>query len=391
MTQSGFSSDTLGDGPDSVTLKLNDADVLVAESWEIKQSILTQPAAFSLRLGHGDVASQILKLYPPRTPFTLAIGNVVQQSGTTDAIEADGATGATTIVIRGRDSLAPLHDAYITADESLQDATFGDVVAKALTASGIDDFTLQTSNEANRKAITGVGVRQISPPGDGPDPQTAKINKVLQCKVGERQYQHVKKVLDRAGLFLWASTIPNFFILSEPNAKQRPTYRIVRQRGATRNAVNVISARYKNDTSGRFSEAVIYAKGGGKKFGRVATSGAFVDDEMFNLGFRRPMVHHDTPVTNAEQAQFYARRKLAETRRAGWQLSYTLSGHSTPSLLGGQRAVWAVDTVVEVDDEEFGLQGQYYIESVEFRRGPETTTVLTLQRPTDLIFGSDED
>lgn len=386
-----FDSDSLGVGPDAVRLTLGDEDVVIAESWEIKQSILTQPAAFSIRIGWGDVAAQLIKKYPPRTPFTLSIGNVVQQSGAIDAIRCDAATGATTLTIRGRDSLAPLHDAYITADESLQDATFGDVVAKALTASGIEDFTLQTSNAANRKAITGVGVVQIADPDGGENPQTQKINRVLQCKVGERQYHHVKKCLDRAGLFLWASTTLNFFILSEPNAKQRPAYRIVRQRGADRNAVNVISATFNNDTAGRYSEAIVYAKGGGKKFGRVTTSGAFVDDEMFNLGFTRPMVLKDATVTNAEQAEFYARRKLAETRRAGWQLSYTLAGHSTPSLIGGQRAVWAVDTVVEVDDEEFGLQGQFYIESVEFRRGPETTTVLTLQRPQDLIFGSDED
>ncbi len=386
-----FDSDSLGVGPDAVRLTLNDTDVVIAESWEIKQSILTQPAAFSLRLGHGDVAADIIKKYPPRSTFKLAIGDVVQQSGRIDAIEADASTGATTIVIRGRDSLAPLHDAYITADETLQDATFGDVVAKALTASGIEDFTLQTSNEANRKAITGVGVRQTAPVDGGVDPQTQKIAKALQCKVGERQYEHVKKCLDRAGLFLWATTIPDFFVLSEPNAKQRPTYRIVRQRGADRNAVNIISARFKNDTAHRFSEAIVYSRGGGKKFGRTTSSGAFVDDEMFNLGFKRPLVLKDAHVTNSEQAQFYARRKLAETRRAGWQLSYTLSGHTTPSLIGGARAVWAVDTIVEVDDQEFGLQGPFYIESVEFMRGPHTTTTLTLQRPEDLVFGSDED
>ena len=48
--------------------------------------------------------------------------------------------------------------------------------------------------------------------------------------------------------------------------------------------------------------------------------------------------------------------------------------------------MWAPDTVVAVDDGEYGIQGNYYIERVVFRRGPETTTELTLQRPEDLVF-----
>src|SRR4051794_16517789 len=137
-----FSSDDLGAGDDAVRLTLGGEDVLVAESYEIKQSILTQPAAFSIRLGWGDVVRDLAKKYPPKTPFTLSIGNVVQQMGETDGYELEGTGGATQITIRGRDALAPLHDAYVTADESIHNATFHDVVVKAIEASGIKDYTL---------------------------------------------------------------------------------------------------------------------------------------------------------------------------------------------------------------------------------------------------------
>ena len=40
----------------------------------------------------------------------------------------------------------------------------------------------------------------------------------------------------------------------------------------------------------------------------------------------------------------------------------------------------------EVFDEEFGLEGEYWIESVEFSRSPQTKTKLTLMRPQDLLF-----
>jgi prophage tail gpP-like protein len=110
---------------------------------------------------------------------------------------------------------------------------------------------------------------------------------------------------------------------------------------------------------------------------------------MVALGYERPLVHRDVNVTNDKQAEFYARRVLAESRRASWQLIYTMAGHSTDSLLGG-RAVWAVDTVVDVADDEFGLNGSLWIESVTHRRNPQTTTEIVLMRGDDLVFATGE-
>jgi prophage tail gpP-like protein len=97
----------------------------------------------------------------------------------------------------------------------------------------------------------------------------------------------------------------------------------------------------------------------------------------------------DVNVSTDEQAEFFARRKLAESRRTGWQLTYTVAGHSTRAIGGLGRAVWTPDTVVEVEDDEFGLRDLFYIEAVDFRRPP-TTTTLTLMRTGDLVFGSDD-
>ena len=72
-------------------------------------------------------------------------------------------------------------------------------------------------------------------------------------------------------------------------------------------------------------------------------------------------------------------------------LSYTLAGHTTPRIGGRDRVVWAVDTVVEVDDQELGIAGTFWIEAVEFSRGPETNTTITLMRPGDLVFGGESE
>lgn len=383
-------SDTLGDVDDVVTLTLGGSEVLKSESYEISQAILTQPAAFSLKLGSGDLARTIAAAYPPRTPFSLKIGSALQQTGFTDGVDLEDGGGATEVTIRGRDNLAQLHDAYIIAELSFTNLSFADLVQKALDSTGYGTTVLKYTNEANRKVTSGASPSQNKAPRDASTQQAGGVQRALQAKLGERWYSFLKRVLDTAGFFLWCAG-DGTFILSEPNGNQSPLYRISRERGAARNAVNVTHARLGNNTMNRFSEAIIYARGGGRKFGRQKAKGLFTDDEMIALGYDRPFVAKDVNVTNADQAAFYARRKLAETRRDGFQLEYTVSGHTAPSI-GGGRAVWTPDTIVDVQDDEFGLHESFWIEGVIFRRDESggTTTQLRLMRPSDLIFASNE-
>ncbi len=365
----------------------NDAPIL--ESYEFTRAILTQPAAFSVRLGWGNVTKDLLSVLTPQLPTQLVINDCIQATGFLDDVEASGEAGATEISLHGRDALAKMHDAFIEAELSLTDATYAQLVERALSET-TTDWTLFYTNEDNRKLTTGIGVKQTAAPSVDPTQQSkGPIAKQLKAKIGERWYEYVKRQLDRAGLFLWCGG-QGEFILTAPNANQAPIYRILRRRGQTRNEVNVISARFRNATSQRFSECRIYGRGGGKKFGRTKISGTFVDDEMTALGLKRPLVVRDENVTNEEQAVFYARRKIAESIRNGWNLTYTVAGHTVPSLQNGQRAVWAPDTMVTVDDQEFGISGDYYIEKVTFRRNPATTTELTLLRPDGLVFATGE-
>ena len=383
-----------GDLDDRVRLTFTSADgkqnvAPIIESYEFTKSILTQPAAYSLRLGWGNVTKDLLSVLKPQLPTQIVINDCIQATGFLDDVEASGEVGATEISLHGRDALARMHDSYIEAELSLTDSTYAQLVERALSET-VGDYVLSYSNEQNRRLTTGIGVKQTGAPDVDPT-QNSKgpIAKQLKAHIGERWYEYVKRQLDRAGLFLWCDGNGEF-TLTAPNANQAPIYRIERRRGQTRDQVNVISARFRNATSQRFSECKIYGRGGGKKFGRTKVSGIFVDQEMTALGLKRPLVIHDANVTNEEQAVFYARRKIAESIRASWNLTYTVAGHTIPSLQNGQRAVWAPDTVVSVSDDEFGLSDNYYIEKVTFRRNPATTTELTLLRRDSLVFATGE-
>lgn len=382
--------DVTGDLDDRVVLVVNGKTVLVAETYEVAQSMLVQPSTFSLRFGWGDVLAGLIPTVRPNFKFQLLVGETPKFTGAVDGYEAssDPSSGGV-LTIHGRDNLAPLHDAFIEKEKSYADATYADMVQQAV-AEVFPGYAFVYSNDANRKLTTGIGVKPNKDPDVDPNQaSTGPTAKQLKSKIGERLYEFLKRELDRAGLFLWAAG-DGTIVLSEPNGNQPASYQIVRRRGQTRNAVNVVHAHYKNSTEGRYTEATVYGRGGGKKFGRTKASGSYVDAEMVAWGFHRPLVLRDANVQNDEQAAFYARRKIAETRRADWSLVYTVAGHTIPSLLTGSRAVWAPDTVVQVVDDEFGLNGSYYVERCVYRRNPQTTTELTLQRPEDLVYATGE-
>jgi len=395
-----FGLDAYGQPDDRVRLVLDGAEVMVCESYEVHAGVLTQPAAWSVRLGTGDLLRKLLPLARPGSKCKVYIGPTLQFIGQVDGFIASGEVGATELTIEGRDALAPLHDAYVTGEISIKDASFRDLVEGALSRT-VGDYTLSYSNDANRKVRTGVGIAPPAPPTDATEVQVdtspKAIRVAVQARLGEREYEFVKRQLDRAGLFLWSGAsggdVPEF-VLSAPTAEQPACYRIARRRGAKRSEVTAKSARWQNRTQHRFTEAVVYARGGGKKFARSKIKDSFVDPEMAEwlAPMNRPLVVRDANVATAAQADFYARRKIAESIRAGWQLTYTVKGHVAPSLVGGGLAVWTPDTVVHVADDEFGINGLFYLESCVYRGGPSgRETELTLLRPDALVFASGED
>ncbi|NUO48723.1 MAG: hypothetical protein HOV80_07695, partial [Polyangiaceae bacterium] len=144
----------IGVDHDVVELTLGGETLLLAESYEVASSILTPPAAFSLRLGSGEEVRALKERYPPGTPFQLAIDGVLQMSGTTDGYITEGSEGATEFTVRGRDALKPVHDKYVESALSFEDATYAELTQAVLDRTAPAPWALVHSNAANRKAIT---------------------------------------------------------------------------------------------------------------------------------------------------------------------------------------------------------------------------------------------
>lgn len=396
-----FNSGGRGKEP-RVELYLDGSEVLLAERYQIKLGILTQPAAFSLTLGAGsnlarqddssppNVAELLGDLYP-NAPFSLHLDGRPMMTGRLDGHSSSGPAG--TVTIQGRDLLAPLHDACLLQEQSYKDDTYLNLVRKVLDSVNLQGAKLLTSNDANRRALTGKATHTRGALRDVENLRISDstagggaIKKHIQSQLGERAYEFLKRHLDRAGLFLWC-TANGEFVLSEPNPHQAPLYRIQRSQGAFREFSDVVDHHFQNDTTQRFSEIHVYTRGETKKAGRSTTVATVHDTEMEGWGFHRPVVLRDTNADTPKKAEYMGRRKMAESRRQGWKLSYTVAGHTAGSPLGG-RVNWAPDTLVEVNDERLGIQEEtFWIESVTFNGSPQATTTIELMRPRDLIFG----
>lgn len=376
---------------DDVVLRIDGQDAASWESYEVTSEILTQPAAFALTFGNSQPARELIAKCGKGKSFQFLVNGRPQFTGRLDGFDASGPPNR--ITVRGRDLTATLVDDDVRAERSYTDSTYAALVRKALDAVGLGSAPLVSSNATNRQIRTGVPIVELAPPRTvqeiiqgAPGAATNVIAQQIQSKAGESHYAFLKRYLDRAGLFLW-STAEGAFCLSAPNGAQRPAYRILRKYGAAQIVSQIERWEYRDLAIRRFARAVVYGKGGGGEFGWNKYGARFEDADLLAAGITNARVWRDANVSNVQQAAYYARRKMAEANRDGWALSYTVSGHSVMGT-ANQRAVWAPDTVVAVDDDEIGVSGNYYIEGVTFRGYPQTTT-LRLMRIQDLVFGVD--
>ncbi len=414
-------------------LVLDGYEVPIASDYTVHAGVLEVPATFDMTIGHAALLCDLVDRFPAFTPFQLYVGDTVVQTGETDGWEPSGSDGSE-LKIHGKDLLRRLVKKQLASDRSFAEKTYSDLLEIALAEVGLGTVSVVTDNTANRKAITGSqNVKAIAPTTTedtiepaGTDGGRKVVARTIQGERGTSWWDLLNQQFRRAGLFVWAA-VDGTFVLARPNGQQRPLYRILRRRGKTNEPGEVTvlgQPSFKFDSNQRYTECHVVGMSGGGKDGHGAVVGRAFDREMFELlnpskstdadfarfkvlaskallsdgeraelgQFRREeLFYTDKKCQTVDQCAFLARRKIAESRRSGWTLTYTVSGHTAPSLLdAGQSVVWAPDTVVHVVDDELGLDGPMYVESLVYKRQPHTTTEVNLLRIEDLVFAEED-
>lgn len=388
----------IGDPNDSIEVHLGPNRVRIFEDYDVQMSVMQQPAAFSLAIGWGGSVRDLLDIAAPGTPFDLRVSGVVVQSGRVDERQVSGSAAGSTVQIRGRDWMAPLYDSYVEAERSFSETTYYQLTRKVLDLVGLTEpehGLITSDGEASaafKKAITGTQTIKVVneqtvekiQAGDDPKGDSKVVNKRITAKLGERWYDFLQRQYKLAGLFLWC-TGEGHFVLGPPYFNQAPAFSIVRNKSGKSEIGNVLSYSFKDSTTSRHSEVRVYGRSGGGPKGRTPVAGIYSDPELAARDIRKIRTERDDECKSVQDAEFVARRLASEERRAGWSLQYTLSGHTYPS--GG---IYSFDTMCKVKDDELGIEGDLYVESVSYSRKPETTTTITLMRPEDMLFAKPE-
>lgn len=391
-------------GPhEAVFLKIEGETIKIAENYEVVVSILKQPASFSMRLGWTKNLEELRQKCQPGKHFELLIGVYDEKTGINTLAKMQSGRidrraipkgGPSVLEVKGRDYLAQVYDSYILEEQAFAEKTYLALTRKVLDTVGLSSHTLETDNTANRALITSTKKSKKSKKSIAVDTietgatsgQGRVVYQTLKAKLGTTWYQFLKDQYKLAGLFLWCKGDGNF-ILGQPDATTESVLKIIHKTNATRNYVNEVDRDYIDDTTSRHSKAVVYGRSDSTKGGPKKVRGEFIDTEMVAYGFDKPIVLFDEDAKTTQEAEYIARRTIADERREGWKLDYTIPGHITPCNFSKYGfAVWGPDLVCRVDDDELVVNKDYYIESVTYSRKPETLTTVSLMRREDLVF-----
>jgi len=402
---------------DVVEIELDGRLLLKVSEYRVRLGIFRQPGNFDVTLGRPVEFRKLAEQFPPKTPYRVFLNGRVIQTGLTDGF-TDASSDATKIRLSGRGPLAKLVDTDVADEVSFVESTYFKLVETAielsglqvmLTSLGLGGLFLIGSNESNRKAITGTKqVRSLKPDtvtvietevGETETGETKRVYNTLRAKAGTNWIQFLNTQLRRVGLFLWEST-DGAIIVSYPNIEQRPIAQLVRRYDTPNAPNNILSASFTNDTTRRHSECIVYGRESKQaKSGVNNVVGRFIDDEMVTYLNRKeadrvdggviknPKIIRDKEVKSNEHAANLARQQIAEERRSGWKLSYRYQGHTLPGLLSNEPVLLAPDTIIEIQDDEYGLQGELYIEETTLVGDEGTTyTMVEVLRPEDCFF-----
>ena len=407
-------------------------EVKFHERYDVRCEIFTQPAGFSLDFATSEPVYKFAEAYPPNTPFQLKLGDNPLMTGTTDGFETTAGSNGSSVTLFGRDPLAALIRSQVPSDIHLSGKTYLGLLEFALEKVGITNPTILGSNEANRKVITGFtssttvgvfspntndgngieisrgfsagtsGASRFNPNPRGganrfgieydtdfsldaavlaPKTSVSEVNGQVTARVGDTWFEFLTSYYNKAGLFLWCGARGEF-ILSRPDIKQTPIYRLVRKKGVS----NIENGSFKFDTTDRSAFSSTYGRTGGTKTGRLTFKGGSFDQEMLDFGFTNLLSASDGKISSQSHAEDLAVRKISEQRRKGVNISYEVTGHEIKGI-GGGTYKWCPDTMVEVEDEDMGLFGAFYVGGVNYScSNSGEMTKLTVYRAQDLLF-----
>lgn len=350
---------------DTVTLQIDGRRIERFLSYTIEADIYTADDAFSLEVAHLESAikrGQKCEVY---------VNDTLELTGIIDRCSKRYDKRGLTCRIEGRDLMGLLVDSYCEE--------FPTIEGKKL--SELAELLLEKVPFINRKNIEYqeniVGKlkgkkKTVDEPliGFMDTPQ-----KLSQIEPGMTVFEVLKTYAASRGLMFFAKP-DGTFVFGRPKAKGEPAYELICLKSGIGN--NVLEGEEIDDISKRYSKVKIVGQQQGREefgldAGKVNSPPGIVEDPDFP--FYKPYVATDN--NDSQSPELHARFIMEQQRHQGYQLHYTVQGHSQ------QGNNWQINELCKVRDEELDVDQQLLIYGRTFirSRAAGTTTRLKLGEP----------
>jgi prophage tail gpP-like protein len=346
------------------------------QRYQIDSDFLVPSDAFSVTLGLSD------GVFPATltrgAPVRVRIGDEVVLSGRLDALRRRVSRQDLSLTLSGRDGAAVLVDCASPVFTSRQ-LSLEQVIAQVVRPLGVTDIRLQAESSLRADKIT------VEP--------------------GERAWDTLSRAAAARGLWPWF-TPDGTLVIGGPDYTTPPVATLVLNRDGRGN--NVLDLTETVSVNGCFSELTVL--GQGHAHGRpreeeddmpLARDAAPDDDvivwytgtqEQGQHGLRatvrdptvpyyRPQIVTEGDADNQQQVDWHAKKKMADARLSGYDLTAVVRGHRT-----ADGVLWTPGQRIRVRSEPHGIDAIFFLTGRAFSGGRPDTTLTTLRLKEDGIW-----
>lgn len=367
----------------------------------------TPADAFSFTLGGASIDAELLAATAPTTEVRLTVNGRVTATGFIDRQDIGfDRSGGTALVIEGRDKLGQAVDASVNPQlRFAPNMTLEEILIRIFVPYGFpsaDDFV--TDNAANRNVITGA-VRGIKRGKKGKVLKNLQHHQ-LQPFPNESVYNFAQRIVERHGMRIWLSADGQQLVCGAPDYDSEPLYFLRRTKDGR---ANIISGGVTRDYIDL--PTIVFARGwsgGGvdrhSQHWRHVLNPIFLADHSALLASRpdsveiklesfidkngkdrvppvtpvtaaspRPIFFEDRESRTAEQLEHMCRLQMSNKLQKAVKAVYTVEGHTCDG------AIWAIDTIVNVEDDVAKLYGPMWVMSRTLKKSRKGGTTTTLE------------
>jgi prophage tail gpP-like protein len=327
---------------DSVRLVIDGQGFEAWESYEISADMYAADAAFRLTAAKSDIDIQ------PGRRFQLFVNGVLEMTGVIDSVTASYAKGESQKTIVGRDLMGVVVDAYVEQFETVQGLSI-----KALAQRLLRDLPF-------------ISVKDVVYSSD--ISWVVSNSAYVQLEPGATVFETLSNAAAAKGAMFYCQA-DGALVFGKPKSAGKPLYHAICRLDGRGN--NVLTGEFVNDISKRYRKIIVTGQAQGDSDG-VYNVMAVREDAQFPLPRKTMVVGVDE---DRESPTRRAVLTMEQQRRDGYQVRYTVAGHSY------QGRNWAINELCQVTDHRFKIGQALLIYGRVFRRAKDSGST------TDLVLG----